>query len=350
MKKLLTLGFWFLVIGISWLVFLPGKAKAIYSCNEVGISISVDPGIVRQENIFTVTFDPALAAGKINLDREKGICLSCLLADDCLSIGVPSASDYQLSFTMAGDKCSVRELGNHYIVIKDAAGGAECKQDNAYTISYPSCQSSVYPTVIPLGSQTVRIKFFGWGNFVNDASLVLVKDGQALLGGLGRGRDGNDLVIDLTRNFEETGWYWVLLKITGALGKVEASCESKSFQVVGVGVTPIPSPTGAPGFPIDLQGPCPKDNIWTGLGCIPTGNTTNFIAWLLKFAIGIGGGIAFLLMLFGAFQLMTSSGDPERVQAGKQLITSALAGLLMIIFSVFLLELIGVDILQIPGL
>ncbi len=54
-------------------------------------------------------------------------------------------------------------------------------------------------------------------------------------------------------------------------------------------------------------------------------------------------------MLFGAFQIMTSQGDPERLKAGKELIGSALAGLLMIIFSVFLLQLIGVQILQIPG-
>lgn len=87
----------------------------------------------------------------------------------------------------------------------------------------------------------------------------------------------------------------------------------------------------------------------TALGCIPVSNTSDFVAWFLKFAIGIGGGIAFLLMLFGAFQILTSSGDPERLKAGKELIGSALAGLLMIIFSLFLLQLIGVQILQIPG-
>lgn len=89
--------------------------------------------------------------------------------------------------------------------------------------------------------------------------------------------------------------------------------------------------------------------IETALGCIPTGNVNQFIAWFLKFAIGIGGGIAFLLMLIGVFQIITSAGDPERLKAGKELITSALIGLLMIIFSVFLLQLIGVQILQIPG-
>lgn len=103
------------------------------------------------------------------------------------------------------------------------------------------------------------------------------------------------------------------------------------------------------GVPIDIRGNCNEGEVNTALGCIPIGSANNFIAWILKFAIGIGGGIAFLLMLFGVFQIITSSGDPERLKAGKELITSALIGLLMIIFSVFLLQLIGVQILDIPG-
>ncbi|PIU03496.1 hypothetical protein COT44_03560 [Candidatus Shapirobacteria bacterium CG08_land_8_20_14_0_20_39_18] len=88
----------------------------------------------------------------------------------------------------------------------------------------------------------------------------------------------------------------------------------------------------------------------TAIGCIDTFNPTNFITNILGLAVGIGGGIAFLLMLFGTFQIMASGGDPKSIQAGKETITSALTGLLLIIFSVFLLRLIGMDILGIPGL
>lgn len=87
---------------------------------------------------------------------------------------------------------------------------------------------------------------------------------------------------------------------------------------------------------------------WTALGCIPT-EPEAFTKFLLGFAIGIGGGIAFLLMIFGGLQIIFSGGNPDKVKAGKEIITAALGGLLLIIFSVFILKIIGVDILQIPG-
>jgi len=109
-----------------------------------------------------------------------------------------------------------------------------------------------------------------------------------------------------------------------------------------------PLPTSGPPMTTVVVGTCPAAELPTALGCIPI-NPGGFAAWLLGFAVGIGGGIAFLLMLAGAFMVMTSSGNPERLKAGSELITSAVMGLIMIIFSVFLLNLIGVSILGIPG-
>ncbi|OGM15793.1 hypothetical protein A2V56_01065 [Candidatus Woesebacteria bacterium RBG_19FT_COMBO_42_9] len=87
----------------------------------------------------------------------------------------------------------------------------------------------------------------------------------------------------------------------------------------------------------------------TAIGCIPIYDSTALFGFILKWAIGIGGGIAFILILVAGFQIITSQGDPQRLQAGKELLTSAIVGLLLIIFSVFILEVIGVDILGIPG-
>lgn len=44
---------------------------------------------------------------------------------------------------------------------------------------------------------------------------------------------------------------------------------------------------------------------------------------------------------------MTSSGDPNKLKAGQELLTAAISGIIMLIFSVFILKVIGVDILKI---
>jgi hypothetical protein len=86
----------------------------------------------------------------------------------------------------------------------------------------------------------------------------------------------------------------------------------------------------------------------TAIGCLPT-DFGGFVGIVLKFGMGIAGGIAFLLILLGGFQIITSAGNPEQLNAGKELVSSAVTGLLLIIFSVFFLKIIGVDILGIPG-
>jgi len=93
-----------------------------------------------------------------------------------------------------------------------------------------------------------------------------------------------------------------------------------------------------------------KKGIDTAIGCIPIEDTDSFLGFILRWAIGIGGGIAFLLIVFAGFQIMTSAGNPERLQAGRELLTSAIAGLILLVFSVFILRIIGVDILKLPGL
>lgn len=87
----------------------------------------------------------------------------------------------------------------------------------------------------------------------------------------------------------------------------------------------------------------------TAFGCVPV-QMDKFIAWLLPYLFGIGGGIAFVLMIYGFILMTTSNGDPKAVQGAKETITSAVIGLLICIFAIFLLRLITVDILKIPGI
>lgn len=89
-----------------------------------------------------------------------------------------------------------------------------------------------------------------------------------------------------------------------------------------------------------------KLGISTAIGCIHVlGSTEQFLGEILKWAVGIGGGIAFLLILYAGFMIMTSAGNPERLKAGQELMTSAISGLILLIFSVFILKFIGLDIL-----
>lgn len=87
----------------------------------------------------------------------------------------------------------------------------------------------------------------------------------------------------------------------------------------------------------------------TALGCVPV-RFEELVGWLLPFLFGIAGGISFLLMVYGFIVVATSSGDPKRVAGGRETITSALMGLLTSIFALFILRLIAVDILKIPGI
>jgi hypothetical protein len=92
-----------------------------------------------------------------------------------------------------------------------------------------------------------------------------------------------------------------------------------------------------------------NEGVWTAIGCLHFDPKT-LVNDSLKIGIGIGGGLALLLMIYGAFLVATSAGDPEAAQKGKEVFGGAIAGLLFIIFSAVILKIIGVDILQIPGL
>lgn len=101
---------------------------------------------------------------------------------------------------------------------------------------------------------------------------------------------------------------------------------------------------------------------YTALGCIGGGDTggqgapenisgpTGIIQSIMTIAIGAGGGIAFLLILFSGFQYIVSAGNPEKLHEARELMTAAISGLLLIIFSVTLLRLIGFNLFgNIPG-
>lgn len=97
---------------------------------------------------------------------------------------------------------------------------------------------------------------------------------------------------------------------------------------------------------------CPSEDtskyIRTALGCIPT-DPKAFIDSLMVWSAAAGGGVALLLMIQGSLQMMMSQGNAEQLKKGREQFVAAVSGLLFIIFSITLLQIIGVDILNIPG-
>lgn len=106
-------------------------------------------------------------------------------------------------------------------------------------------------------------------------------------------------------------------------------------------------PLFAQGFQIIYCNP-EHTQLKTALGCIET-TPAGIIQKLFGLSLGIAGGIAFLMIILGAMQIQTSAGNPERVNQGKEIVEGAITGLLLIIFAVFILRIIGVNLLGIPG-
>jgi hypothetical protein len=91
-----------------------------------------------------------------------------------------------------------------------------------------------------------------------------------------------------------------------------------------------------------------KPGIKTAIGCVPT-EPGMLLNGLLRYVSGFAGGIALLLMVFGSFRMITSAGNAEALKNGREQFVSAIIGLLFVLFSVLLMQIIGVDILGLPG-
>jgi hypothetical protein len=88
--------------------------------------------------------------------------------------------------------------------------------------------------------------------------------------------------------------------------------------------------------------------IWTAIGCVPQ-TSDGIVATIMNIGVIMAGTIVLIMILVGAFMLSTSQGDPKKTQEAKELITSAIIGLLFVIFSIVILQFIGVYVFRIPG-
>ncbi|PIR80257.1 MAG: hypothetical protein COU25_01095 [Candidatus Levybacteria bacterium CG10_big_fil_rev_8_21_14_0_10_35_13] len=101
--------------------------------------------------------------------------------------------------------------------------------------------------------------------------------------------------------------------------------------------------------PVPLGTPCsdPEDprqegclGVDTPFGRIGT-TIESFTRFLLGFILSISGGIAVILIIISGYRLMVSRGNPEQVQNAREQLTAAIVGLLFVIFSLVILQVIG---------
>ncbi len=89
---------------------------------------------------------------------------------------------------------------------------------------------------------------------------------------------------------------------------------------------------------------------WTALGCVPVQPETFIQDKVLPIGLGLAGATALLTIIYAAYLVQSSQGNPEKLKKARSYMTSALVGLLMVILSVFILQFIGANILGLPDI
>lgn len=177
-----------------------------------------------------------------------------------------------------------------------------------------------------------------------------------------------DLTSFISKNFIQSLIQPLILFGQDLGGRTIKACESGVPSEADVNsptckcINPI---TPAPSYLYALDSLCQRQNsvsernsclncanqggVWTGLGCVYT-DAKQFIEFtIFGWGIGLAGGFALLCIIYAAFIMQSSEGNPEKLKRAQEMITSCIMGLMLIIFSVFILRLIGVNILKIPG-
>ncbi len=128
-------------------------------------------------------------------------------------------------------------------------------------------------------------------------------------------------------------------------GKENNCCSGVCTNSKCIAGTPVPPP------PPD---PCPKQNgictiIDTAVGTIDVSTPGAFVKAAFGVILSVSGAIAILIIIFSGYGIMFSQRDPERIKGSQEMLTSAIVGLLFMIFSVTILHIIGYDIFRLPG-
>jgi len=68
------------------------------------------------------------------------------------------------------------------------------------------------------------------------------------------------------------------------------------------------------------------------------------VAWLYVFIVGIAGLAAFVMIVWGGVKWMSSQGNPTQTTEARDIIKSALLGLLLVLVSFLILQIINPEL------
>lgn len=405
-KKNLILG---LFLGLGLAFFVPQQAHAA-SCGapKTGLDVSF-PGYPETIS-HTVTvdlssnFDPS---HKYKLTAERGLgfdvatspwfyidqnSYSCDGGEDCVSVNNGLVTWRITSKNALEDGISKRvyvdlvspfgtvgpnqcDVGSYEIARTDDPGDGcnltSFQNRDGLTCYQNSSQNACFAIGVPVTVVVTNLKDTSGNPWEGPVGLKILQQGGGQLDPVGKKAVNGGATLSFTPSasktpatfeiyVEERKWFnetfpGCTLNITAQNGCSADQCEEDEEII-----DPLESTAEIEPFEICNQipedgprGKCEtcfgQNGMWTAIGCIDTSSTEGIVGKLMTVGISIAGGIALLMILASAFLFATSEGEPKRTSEAKEILTSAIIGLIFIIFSVTILQFIGVNILKIPG-
>ncbi len=148
-----------------------------------------------------------------------------------------------------------------------------------------------------------------------------------------------------------TGNYTMLVQNNPIFGGRDTYCVQSFYVdptgggILGSGGTK--APPGTPCYVSGNSGTC--SIVATGLGMNIGTDPQSIVQGLFGLILSSAGGIALLLIIISGYRILVSQGNPEALKGAREQLTAAIVGLLFIILSVAVLQIIGINILRIPG-
>ncbi|MFZ2199715.1 MAG: hypothetical protein WAV40_02925 [Microgenomates group bacterium] len=154
--------------------------------------------------------------------------------------------------------------------------------------------------------------------------------------------------VTTSKNYIKKDPYNVLLEVKDSRTMILCNTRmdiTKTAESIGEVLTPVTVCTYA-GDKESACNTCLKSSgIWTAIGCIPF-NQDEFVVSVVRIIMGVAGMITLVMMLVATIMLMTGGGNQEQMKRGKEIFTGAVVGLLFLIFSVVILQIITKDIIK----